>query len=258
MILVIILIPSCGQQESASEILKKTANAIDTIGTIYYKQKMSRTNPQNTKDTLFRFREMYLKRLNTDSVVGAKGHWYMYIDDEDHVIYEDIYDGSRLIRKNKKDSIARIYDLVKYPDFKKSHFWSHNTPYGMQHEFRYLLDHAKSYSLLRLSDTSINNKNCYQIRVRLEDKTTMPGFAAKLENNEGSITSTLYCIDKESYYPLRMKTENYSTENPDHKVFIDQNYYDIKFNFSIDENLRFNTSMESLEGFEVNDVKPKI
>ncbi len=93
---------------------------------------MSRTNPRDINDTIFRYREMYFKRLITDSIVGVKGRWKMYINDKENVIYEDIYDGNRLIRKNNGDSAARIYDLVKYPDSKKDHFWSHNTLYGMQ------------------------------------------------------------------------------------------------------------------------------
>ena len=254
---VLIVLTSCNEKETASEILQKTINKIDTIETIYYKQDMSRSNPRNINDTIFRYREMYFKRLISDSIVGVKGHWYMYINDKENVIYEDIYDGIRLIRKNNRDSVARVYDLVKYPDFKKKHFWSHNTLYGMQYEFKYILDNTDSYAIQRLNDSIIDNKDCYQIIVELENKMTMPGFLSELENNEGSISKTSYFIDKETYYPIRIIGENYSKDNPKQKVFIDQRYYDIVFNLTIDEYVRFGTSNESLSGFEKKEIKPE-
>ena len=89
------ILTSCNTKESASDIIQKTINTIDTIRTIYYKQDMVRTNPQFINDTLFRFREMYFKRLLSDSIVGVKGHWYMYVNDRENVVYEDIYDGNK-------------------------------------------------------------------------------------------------------------------------------------------------------------------
>jgi len=121
--IILMLSTFCYKQETSADILQKTINAIDAIETIYYKQDMARTNPRNLNDTIFRYREMYFKRLITDSIVGVKGHWYMYLNNKEKVIYEDIYDGNRLIRKNNRDSVARIYDLIKYPGFKREHFW---------------------------------------------------------------------------------------------------------------------------------------
>ncbi len=253
----LIVLTSCNKKESASEILQKTISTIDTIETIYYKQEMARSNPRNINDTIFRYREMYFRRLISDSIVGVKGHWYMYINDKENIIYEDIYDGNRLIRKNNRDSVARIYDLIKFPDFKRKHFWSHNTLYGMQYEFRYMLDNTDSYSIERLNDTINNGKDCYQIIVSLENKMTMPGFATELENNEGSISKTNYFIDKETYYPIRMKSERYSIENTEQKIFMDQNFYDIKFNLTIEDDVQFNTSKESITGFEKTEMKPE-
>jgi len=248
---------SCNEKETASEILQKTINTIDTIESIYYKQDMARSNPRNIKDTIIRYREMYFKRLISDSIVGVKGHWYMYINDKENIIYEDVFDGNKLIRKNNRDSIARVYDLGKYPDFKSKHFWSHNTLYGMQYEFRYILDHTNSYSIERSNDTIIDLRDCYTIIVRLENKMTMPGFATELEKDEGSISKTLYFIDKETNYPIRIKGESHSTDNPEQKMFIDQRYYDIEFNIIIDEPVQFDTSNESIEGFEIREMKPE-
>lgn len=247
---VLVLLISCNEKESAIEVLGKTINTIDTIETVYYKQDMERTNPRNLKDTIFRYREMYFKRLVSDSIVGVKGHWYMYVDDKENVIYEDIYDGNRLIRKNNQKKIARIYDLVQYPDFKQKHFWSHNTLYGMQYEFRYILENADSYMIERLFDTIIDGKECYQVLVSLENKSTMPGFLTQIEDNEGFVSNTTYFIEKETYYPIRIKGESYSMDNPEQKVFMDQSYYDIKFNIIIDEADQFDISGSSIAGFE--------
>lgn len=251
------VLTSCNEEETAIGILQKTINTIDTIETIYYKQDMVRTNPRKISDTIFRFREMYFKRLISDSIVGLKGHWYLYVNDKENVIYEDIYDGDRLIRKNNRDSLARIYDLVKYPGFKRNQFWSHNTLYGMQYEFKYILGNSDSYSLERLNDTLIDSRPCYQILVRLDDKMTMPGFATKLEHNEGGISKTFYFISKETNYPIRMKGVSYFTDEPEKKMFIDQRYYDIKFNLTINENAQFNTSNKAVKGFEQIEMKPE-
>lgn len=180
----------------------------------------------------------------------------MYINDRENIIYEDIYDGKRLIRKNNRDSIVRIYDLVKFPGFKSKHFWSHNTLYGMQYEFKYMLDNEESYTIERLNDTVIDNKNCYQILVSLENKTSMPGFAAKLKNNEGSVMKTFYFIEKETCYTIQIRGEYHSIDKPEQKTFIDQRYYDIKFNLKIDEDALFNTSDEFFTGFEIKEIKP--
>jgi len=256
-IIPLIVLNSCKEKENALEILQKTINTIDTIETVYYKQEMARTNPQNINDTIFRYREMYFKRLISDSIVGVKGHWYMYINDKENVVFEDIYDGYRLIRKNNRDSVARLYSLVKYPDFKNKHFWSHNTLYGLQYEFRYILDNTDSYSIERLNDTVIESRYCFQIVVRLENKMTMPGFAAKLEESEGSVSKAFYFIDKQTYYPISMKGEIYSQDNPEQIFFIDQRYYDIKFNLEIDEDVQFRTSNEVIEGFKIKEMKPE-
>lgn len=253
---VLVVMNSCSKIRTAADILQNTIATIDTIETIYYKQDMYRSNPRNIEDSIFRYREMYFKRLRSDSIVGLQGHWYMYLNDNEKVVFEDIYDGSRLIRKNNQIRAARVYDLIKYPDFKNMHFWSHNTLYGMQYEFRYYMDHPNSYSIERLNDTIIDSRECYQVLVSLTDKMTMPGFAINLENSEGSISKTYYFIDKETHYPIKTRGENYTMDNPDQKVFIDQRYYDIKFNQNIDDQ-KFNTSEESISEYEITEIKPK-
>ena len=85
----------------------------------------------------------------------------------------------------------------------------------------------------------------------------MPGFATELKDNEGSISKTFYFIDKETYYPIKIKAENYSREHPEQIFFMEQSYYDIHFNLKIDEQIQFNTSNESIIGFEKREMKPE-
>lgn len=253
----VIAATSCSKEDKTLKILQKTISTIDTIETIYYKQDMLRSDPRNINDTIKRYREMYFKRLKSDSIVGVKGHWYMYVNDKENVIYEDIYDGNRLIRKNNKDSKALVYDLVKYPAFRKKHFWGHATPYGTQYELKYMLNHTDNYTIEQLNDTIIDNKNCFQIIVTLENKITMPGFATNLEDHEGSVSTTKYFIDMATCYPVKINGESFSADHPGQKIFIDQTYYDIKFNINIDEDEQFNTSDESLTGYEKKEMKPE-
>ncbi len=252
----LILIFACERKESATEILRKTIESIDTIKTVQFKQQMRRSNPRNIKDTLVRYREMVFTRLISDSIVGVKGHWYMYLSDSIEAVYEDIFDGNRLVRINNPDSLARLYDLVKYPAFKEKHFWSHNTPFGMQYEYKYMLENGEYYGLERLNDTIIEGINCYQIKVLLENQMSLPGFATSLEAYEGLITDTRYYINKETYYPLGVKAETYLSTDPRNKTFIEQHYYDLLFNDPIKEELQYNTSLKSLSGFETIEMKP--
>ncbi|MEN8187400.1 MAG: hypothetical protein ABFR05_09750 [Bacteroidota bacterium] len=256
LLIILIISTSCKDIETADKILHKTIGTIDTIETVYYKQDMIRTNPKNIDETIFRYREMHFQRLINDSIVGVKGHWYFYNEDKTMVIYEDIYDGNKLIRKNNRDSLAMVFDLIKHPEFKEKHFWSHNTPFTLQYMFKYTLDNNEYYQTDRLNDTIIQDTNCYQISIRLEDKQTMPGFAIKLEDSKGSISTTLLFINKQNYYPIRIVTKNYSKENPERKFFVDQTYYDFKFNKNINEDVQFNTSDDILTGFKTNERKP--
>jgi hypothetical protein len=239
-----------------TEILQKTTDNIDTIETLYYKQNMVRTNPGNINDTIYRYREMYFERLIQDSIVGVKGHWYMYVDDTINVIYEDIYDGEKLVRKNNRDSVARIFDLVKYPGFKDRNFWGHNTPYSMQYMFQNILGNKGYYEISRLNDTVYQNTDCFQILIRLENKESMPGFAYKLHDKEGNVSKTRIFINKANYYPVRVIMENYSVGHPDQVFFTDQTYYDLKFNVKINAMREFNTSLSVLDKYEIIEMQP--
>ena len=256
LIIISFTIFSLKNTEKPTEIIQKTIENIDTIGTLYYKQDMVRTNPGNISDTIYRFREMWFKRMLQDSIVGVKGHWYMYVDDNINTIYEDIYDGEKLIRKNNRDSTIRIFDLVKYPEFKDRPFWGHNTPFSMQYMFRYILKNKEYYEIERLNDTIFQHTDCFQILIRLENKESMPGYAYKLQDKPGSVSMIKLFIDKENYYPLRMLMENYTKDNPEQIYFTDQTYYDLKFNIKLDAFREFNTSNEVFGRYKITEVKP--
>ena len=253
----LLAVVSCSEPKSAKDILQSTIETIELIESVSYKQITTRTNPQNGRDTITRFREIYFERLIEDSIVGVKGHWYMYVDDSVNVIFEDIYDGKRVVRKSNRDSVARIYDLDKYPKFRSQHFWGHNTPYGMQYELKYMLENVDEYILSRLSDTVISGSPYYQIHWKLEGKSSMPGFLIKLEKYEGWMSETTLFIDKGTSYPYRMKAMGYMADKPEQGMLFDQTYFDIVFNINIDSNIYFNTSLESLSGYEIREIQPE-
>lgn len=245
------------KKKTALEILQKTINTIDTIETIYYKQYAMRTNPRNLNDTIYTNREMYFKRLIGDSIVGVKGHWYFYNDAKTKISFEDIYDSDKLIRKNNKDSTAIKYDLLKNPDFKKKHFWGHNTFYSMQYMYKQILQNSDFYKIEKLKDTIINNTDCHQIIISSENKgSALPGFKYKLIDMEGNVPIIILNIDKSNYFPIRVRLENYELKNPATRFFIDQLYFDLKYNFKINDKERFNTSDKTLKGFNTSEKTP--
>lgn len=256
-LLLFIILLSCNTQENATEIMQKAIKTIDNIETLSFKQDMWRSDPSNSTDSIFRYREMIFKRLRSDSIVGVKGHWYMYVNDKKNIIYEDIYDGNKLIRKNNRDSIARIYDLLKNPAFKQEHFWSHQSPFGIQYTFKYILKNKDAYHLSRSNDTLINGKACFQIKTSLVNQISMPGFMTQLEGQEGNFSRNIYVIDQENFYPVRIKGENYTNDQPGQRIFIEQKYYDIVFNPELDEAVVFNTSVEAIKGFKIVEMTPE-
>jgi hypothetical protein len=53
-----------------------------------------------------------------------------------------------------------------------------------------------------------------------------------------------------------MKGVRYSANSPGLRMFIDQKYYDIKFNLKLDDAVYFDNSEESLKGFEIKKMRP--
>lgn len=253
---VVLLFNLCTIDNSAERIILKVTQNIDTINNVYYKQNMVRTNPNNINQKISRYREMFFERLIPDSIVGVKGRWYFYDSSGTKVLYEDIYDGKVLIRKNNVDSLIKKYDLVKYPKFKEKHFWSHNTPFSLRYMLLSALKDKRHFKISKLQDTVLNNVDCFTVKIVLTDKTTMPGFQTYLEDSRGSVSITMLYIDKRNYYPLRVFNEFYSLDDPDTRIFIDQTYFDIEFNSSIIDSSLFNTSDKILTEFIIDHKKP--
>ena len=111
----IVFSASCNKVKEPVEIIKSAISVIDTIEAIIYKQTLIRTNPRNPEEIIQREREFYYKKLHTDSLIGAEAHISYF--DNGFILYEDIYNGEILIRKNNRDSTALIYDLINYSLF---------------------------------------------------------------------------------------------------------------------------------------------
>lgn len=236
--------------------IEQTISAINDIHTIVYRQQMTRSNPRNTSEIIEDTREMYLSRLPQDSIVGAKGHWYFLTSDETGLRYEDIYDGSRLIRKNNSTKAARIYDLDRYPEFRQQPFWSHQTPYTLQYMLQFVLDNRSAYTLTQLSDTLINNIACHQVHIRLEDRESMPGFMSELQDAPGNVSILTLFIDNNTNYPIQVNMDNFSKDQPQQRFFTHQRYFDLQFNVSIEDKV-FDTSDQSTAGYQLQEMKPR-
>ena len=92
--------------------------------------------------------------------------------------------------------------------------------------------------------------------IRLEDKESMPGYSYNLIDKEGSVSITEVFVDKKNYFPIRMRMENYTKDNPGQIFFTDQIYYDIKYNIKLNTKKLFDTSIDNLNGYSINEIKP--
>lgn len=249
---------SCKKHEAAIDILKTTIHSIDTIETVSYKQHTMRSNPQHPDDTVYTYREMYFKRLVSDSIVGVKGRWYFFNASKERINYEDIYDGDMLIRKNNRDSVALIYDLLKYPEFKFGHFWGHNTPFSLQYTLKQILKDPWFFYISMLNDTLIDKKACYQIHITTENKgSDLPGFKFKLIDKPGQGARIILNIDKSNFYPVRVRMENYHLDQANKVFFLDQVYFDLEFNIRKIDSGQFDTSVNKLKGFSLIEKTPQ-
>jgi outer membrane lipoprotein-sorting protein len=246
------MISSCNQKEKELLILQNTIASIDTIKTIYYSQKQLIGNTQDSAQVIEKYRQFYYKELPEDSIVGAKAHIYFY--DEDFVFLEDIYDGDCLIRKHNRDSAARIYDLLKYPELKKKPFWGKTSPYVIRYMLQYAIQHEDSYTFELGNDTLLGEIDCYCVKTVLNGKALMPGFYQFQTDSNRVETMTLF-IDKSNYYPQRVRLEVYFKDDKDKIYFTDNSFYNLEFNPVLSDSL-FNTNRAIVKGFRINEIKP--
>lgn len=248
----LLLLVSCSQEKKPTEIIQNTISSIDTITTIYYRQSQLRGNTENNKNVTQRERTFYYERIETDSIIGAKAHIYFF--DSTYIFLEDIYDGNKLIRKHNRDSSARVYDLIKFPELRKKPFWGKTTPYVIQYMLNCAIENKDFYTFELGKDTIINEKDCYCLKTILRKKALMPGFH-KFEIDTNRVETMILFIDKLSYYPQRIRMEVYFIDNPDNVYFTDNSFYNIKFNLELNDSL-FNTSEKVIKGFRIKEIKP--
>ncbi len=250
--IILLLLASCHRDLAPVEIAEKTIKTVDTVSTVYYRQKQFRGNTANPENERQTERTFCYDRLITDSITGARAHICFY--DSVHVFGEDIYDGNRLIRKHNDDSTAIVYDLLKYPDLKKKPFWGKTSPYVIQYMLKYAIENKEHYQFVREADETVNGKDCYCLKTILEKKALMPGFY-KYTVDTNRVETMILFIDKESFYPQRMRMEVYFYDNPDDVYYVDNTFLNLKFNVKFSDSL-FNTSDEVIDGFEITEVKP--
>ncbi len=250
--LLLLLFASCNQEKKPIEIIKNTISSLDTINTIYYRQTQLRGNTDDFENITQKERIFYYKKLDYDSIIGAKAH--IYFLDSTYIFLEDIYDGNKLIRKHNRDSSARVYDLIKYPRLRKKSFWGKTTPYVIRYMLNYAIENKEFYTFEFGKDTIVNDENCYCLKTILSKKALMPGFY-KFEIDTNRVETTILYINKLNFYPQRVRTEVYFIDNPNNVYFTDNIFYDIKFNIEINDSL-FNTLDETVKGFTVNGIKP--
>jgi len=233
-------------------VLQNTISSIDQINTIYYQQTQLRGNTKDIQSLVQKERTYYYERLLPDSIIGAKAHIYFF--DSTYAFHEDIYNGDKLIRKHNRDSSARVFDLLKYPEFREKPFWGKTTPYVIQYMLRYALDNKDSYLFELGNDTIINQIDCYAVKSILRKKALMPGFY-EFENDSTRVETMILFVDKSSYYPQRIRMEVYFIDKPETVYFTDNTFHKLKYNLKLNDSL-FNTSDKVIKGFKIVEIEP--
>ena len=252
-ILNIFVFALCKTERDPVRIIEKTISSIDTISSISYNQHLVRTNPQNTDEVIERDRSFIYKKLPGDSITGAKAHIFYY--SEGLNVFEDIYDGNFLIRKNNYDSTVRFYDLIKYPKIKKSNlFWRKNSPYTMQAMLNFTIKNQNEYKIELLNDTLIEMDECFCVRTTLENKTTIPGYNSNFTENTGYVETSYFYINKRNYYPIKIRLEIHRNDKPEEVFFTDHQFYDIIFNPNIKDDL-FSNQQKNMENFSIDYIE---
>lgn len=248
----IIWLALCKPDPNPERIMQKTIDSIDKIKSISYNQHLIRTNPRNPDKIIKRDRSFLYKKLKGDSITGAKTHINYY--SEGVIVYEDIYDGNHLMRINYYDSTAGYYDLIKYPEIKRSNrFWRKNSPYTIQALLNFTLQNKNEYTIEQKNDTIIDHKACYSIKTTLYNKSTFPGFNHNFIKSLGNIECSYYYINKHNYFPLKIRFEQFAINNPQQIYFTDHQFYDIVFNPDISDDV-FTSPPSKLKGFKINYV----
>jgi len=237
-VLNIFLFVLCKKERDPIAIIQKTIQTIDTIHSISYNQHLVKNNLQNIDSVIERDRACIYEKLPGDSIIGAKAHIYYYSGGV--TVFEDIYNGNFLIRKNHVENSAQFYDFNKNPEYKKNNsFWRKNTPYTIQALLDFTLKNENDYKIEILNDTIIDTIACYCIKTSLQDKNTSTTFNKYFTKKPGSLEESFFYINKVNYYPQKIRVE-ISEKNQSEKIlFTDYRFYDIIFNSNIKDSIFF-------------------
>lgn len=119
---------------------------------------------------------------------------------------------------------------------------------------KYTLENQDYYSFEIGQDTTVNDIDCFQLKTILIKKALMPGFY-KFENDTNRMETMVLYVDKLNSFPQRIRMEVYFLDKPDNVYFTDNTFYNIKFDFDLNNSL-FNTSEHVIEGCRIIEMKP--
>ncbi|MBI9053568.1 MAG: hypothetical protein JEY96_07100 [Bacteroidales bacterium] len=253
-VLNIFLFVLCKKERDPIAIIQNTIQTIDTISSISYNQHLIKNNLQNIDSVVERDRACMFKKLSGDSITGAETHIYYYSGGV--TVFEDIYNGDFLIRKNHVENSALFYDLIKYPEIKNSNgFWRKNTPYTIQALLDFTLKNKNDFKIEILNDTIIDSNECFCIKTSLEDKNTSTTYNKYFTKKPGSIEESYFYINKKNYYPQKIRIEISEKKQPEKIIFTDYRFYDIIFNQQLNDEL-FSNQNENIKNFNIQNISP--
>jgi hypothetical protein len=250
----ILLLAMSKKEPNPIAIIQNTIQTIDTIRSISYNQHLVKNNLQYIDSVIERDRACVYKKLPGDSITGAKAHIYYYSGGV--TVFEDIYNGDFLIRKNHVENSAQFYDLIKYPEIKNSNgFWRKNTPYTIQALLDFTLKNKNDFKIEILNDTLIDSNECFCIKTSLEDKNTSTTYNKYFTEKPGGIEESYFYINKGNYYPQKIRIEISENNQSDRIVFTDYRFYDIIFNQQLNDKL-FSNQTENIKNFNKQHITP--
>jgi hypothetical protein len=124
----------------------------------------------------------------------------------------------------------------------------------MQAMLDFTLKNQNEYSIQLLNDTIIENIECFCIRTIIKDKTTIPGYNNDFTINSGYIETSYFYINKNNYYPQKMRLEISKTDDPKNISFTDHEFYDIRFNQKIEEDI-FSVQQNSMKNYIIQNIE---
>ena len=253
-LILVVLMASCGERHKAIRIMKKSIANLDTVETIYYKQLRSKNFVADPDFIRESSREYFIDRLRKDKLAGAKVHILYKV--KDVVVNQDIYDGNKLIRKNNNYNYAAVYDFKKYPELKENNnYWNIYTPENTKRVLKALIKNKGEIDISMIQlDTAYTN-DFTAIRFVMDNLTVKPGTEKIIQDYPGYISTIDIYFDKKNYFPSKIRTEWFHKSDTAKVLFSDEFNYGMKFNYMIVDSM-FHTRSYVLQGYEFGEMKP--